>query len=75
MQGYEIHERFIPNRYIHQKQLPKLFNYVCGNLNNFSPNYHYWQEQFELVKQLSIVLNWKKRNSLSIVGKIYEKVE
>ena len=48
-----------------EKNLSDLYNFVCGNLLNYTPNYLYWQEQYELVKHLNIVINWKKKKYAS----------
>ena len=71
MQRYQVHQRFIQKKVIRESQLNALYNFVCGNLLNYTHNYLYWQEQYELVKQLNIVINWKQRKN---IGKTVEKI-
>ena len=56
-----------------ENNLSDLYNFVYGNLLNYTPKYLYWQEQYELVENLNIVINWRKKN-MPPVGKIYEKI-
>ena len=74
MQRHQIHQRFVCGLLMRISHINSLYNYVCGNLLNYTPNYSYWEEQYELVKQLNIVMNWKKKNNMPPVGKIYEKI-
>ena len=60
---YQTHNRFIQGHVMRENNLSDLYNFVCGNLLNYTPNYLYWQEQYELVENLNIVINWRKKNA------------
>ena len=75
MEGWIAHKKFLEKRFIQRfkDKLKSLCNYVCGSLNNYTPNYSYWQEQYDFVVQLNHVIRWRERNGLLPIGRLNEK--
>ena len=70
MEGWIAHEKFLEKTFIHKNKLKSLYNYVCGNLYNYTPNYFYWQQQYDLAVQLNHVIRWRERNGLLPIGRL-----
>ena len=61
MSGYIFFEAFKNSKYIHKEDLPKMVNYICGNLSSdHSPNYRYFYNQYSYSNKAFIVCRWKK---------------
>ena len=59
VQGFQIHEKFERGEYIESYYVHQLVNYICGNLNCWTPNRIYWEEQYNYCNKLNIVIKWK----------------
>ena len=46
--------------YVHEDDLNEIQNYICGNLNSWSPNQSYWYEQYNVCIKLYHVYKWRK---------------
>ena len=67
------HKKFLEKLFIHKDKVHLLYNYICGNLNFYTPNYSYWREQYDLVTTLMIVIRWREKNGLLPIGRLNEK--
>ena len=66
MSGYLIFEAFENGISIHEDDLPKMVNYICGNLNgsSYNPNYKYFYNQYSYSYKTFIVYRWKKARGM-----------
>ena len=60
MDEYLLYEAFERGQYINEKDLPKVTNYICGNLISWSPNRSYFECQYNYVTKLKIVCKGSK---------------
>ena len=54
---FEKYENF---EYVNEIELKHVINYICGNLNSFTLNYHYWYDMYSYTSKNLIVLRKKK---------------
>ena len=69
MAGFQIHEMFEEGHYIHDFYIGELVNFICGNLNYWTPNRRYWEKQYHYCNKLCIVIRWRKRKGLCPIAK------
>ena len=69
MEGCLLFQRFENGKFIDEKDLPKMVNYICGHLNSWSPNQFYFYEQNDLAILAKIVCRWRRENCLFRVQK------
>ena len=74
MQGFQIHEKFERGEYIESCYVHQLVNYICGNLNCWTPNHIYWEEQYNYCNKLSIVIKYKIARGLPACAKKGEMI-
>ena len=72
---HEIFQRFENYRDITEGKVKILRNYVCAQINSWSPNFEYYEEIYNELNELCLVIQWRKRNGLLAKGKRVEKVE
>ena len=46
---------------VYKDDLNEIQNYICGNLNSWSPNRCYWYEQFNICAKLYDVCKWREK--------------
>ena len=69
MNQYTLYEAFDKGHYIHQDALCKVTNYISSNLISWSPNYSFWEAEYNYITKLMIVCSWKKKYGLSLMAK------
>ena len=74
MSEYSLCEAFDKSHYIHHEYLPKVINYICGNLISWSPNCSFWEAEYKYATKLQIVCNWKKKHGLPTMAKKGEAI-
>ena len=72
MMGFEIHEKIERGEYI--EIYDELINYICGNLNSWTPNRSYWKRQYNYTTKLIFVINWRKSKGLPARAKKGEMI-
>ena len=73
--GYQIFEKFEKENYIHIDKLPRMTNYICGNLNSvYCQNYKYWYNQYSYSSKAYIVCRWRQKKGLQPVAKWGEAI-
>ena len=55
--------------YIEEVNIGSIVNYICMNLNSWSPNHCYWQKQYHIVTKLCSVCRWRRENGARPIGK------
>ena len=58
MSRYKAFENY---EYVYKDDLNEIQNYICGNLNSWSPNRCYWYEQFNICTKLYDVCKWREK--------------
>ena len=53
--GYKVFEDFENGKCIYQEDLKYLTDHICGNLNNWSPNYPLWYSMYSYSSKAYIV--------------------
>ena len=74
MLDYQIHKKFERRENIASFYVDQLVNYICGNLNNWTPNRSYWEEQYNYCNKLRIVIRWKIAKGLPAKAKKDETI-
>ena len=69
MNEYTLYEAFDKGRYIHLEYIPKVHNYIAGNLISWSPNCSFWQAEYNYATKLHHVCNWKKECGMRPMAK------
>ena len=72
--GYQIFDEFESGNYVHLEDLKHMNNYICGNLNNWTPNYRFWYNMYSYSTKAYIVCCWRQSKGLSLVKKWSEAV-
>ena len=57
---YDLFKKFENNEYASEQDLKKITDYICGNLNNWTPNYHYWYNMYSYTSKAYIVCQWRE---------------
>ena len=60
--------------YINLEDLPRITNYICGHLISCSPNWSYFEIQYNYISKLTIVCNCKKKRGSPICSKKGEEI-
>ena len=72
--GYKVFEDFENGKYIHQEDLNYLSDHICGNLNNWMPNYPFWYNMYSYSSKAYIVCQWRQSKGLVPVAKWGEAI-
>ena len=64
MLGCQINDMFDEGKYINEFYVDELVNYICGNLNSWTPNRWYWERQYNYCNKLRITIRWRKSRGL-----------
>ena len=73
--AHKIFQRFENDGDITEGEVKILRNYACAQINSWSPNLEYYEEIYNELNELFLVIQWRKRNGLLAKGKRGEKVE
>ena len=57
---YALFKKFENEKYISIEDLPQISDYICRNLNNWTPNYHYWYNMYSYTSKAYIVCRWRE---------------
>ena len=74
MADYLIFEEFEDGKYIHEEDIPKMVNYICGHLISWLPNVSYFECQYNYATKAKIVCTWKRKRSLTPCAKNGEAI-
>ena len=70
MSELSLHESFQNGKYIEEKDIKKVLNYIAGNLISWSPNRSYWYTQYNYATKLCIMfVGGEKREVFSLLPK------
>ena len=70
MSELSLHESFQNGKYIEEKDIKEVLNYIAGNLISWSPNRSYWYTQYKCATKLSIMfVGGEKREVFSLLPK------
>ena len=58
MSRYKAFENY---EYVYKDDLNEIQNYICGNLNSWSPNRSYWYKQYNICTKLYDVCKWREK--------------
>ena len=61
--GYRLNINFDEGKFIYERDLEVLNKYICSNLVGLNSN-RYWNEQYNNLNKLYIVINWCKNKLL-----------
>ena len=59
--GARAHNKFKNEEYLDFNELKYMVDFICGNLNSWTPNYKYWYNQYCYSSKAFIVLKKKKK--------------
>ena len=62
--SWAIYESFEDGDYILEENIKLVTDFICGNLNNWSPNRSYYQAQYNYATRLYHVCRWRRKSSL-----------
>ena len=71
--GYRLNNSFDEGKFIHERDIEELNKYICSNLAGLNSN-RYWNEQYNYLNKLYIVISWHKKKSLIPVAKKGEAI-
>ena len=71
--GYRLNNSFDEGKFIHERDIEELNKYICSNLVGLNSN-RYWNEQYNYLNKLYIVISWRKKKSLIPVAKKGEAI-
>ena len=74
MDEYQLFLNFERGDYINESDLPKVTNYVCGQLMSWSPNRSYFECQYNYLTKLKAVCRWKRKRGLPCRSKKGETI-
>ena len=69
-----MYEFFENGNYINESDLPLVSNYICSDLNSWSPNWCYCEKQYHILTKLYIVCKWRKENGFRSLAKKGETI-
>lgn len=59
--SWTMYESFENGDYIHEENIKLVTDFICANLNNWSPNRSYYQAQHNYATKLYHVCKWRKQ--------------
>ena len=65
---------FESGKYVCYEDLKHMCNYICSNLNNWTPNYRFWYNMYSYSSKAYIVCRWRESKGLSPVAKWGEAI-
>ena len=71
---YLLFKKFENKEYISLTDLPKINDHICLNLNNWTPNYHYWHNMYSYASKAYIVCDWKEERGRRPISKWEEAI-
>ena len=74
---YDLFKKSEKKEYVHINDLPKINDHIWLNLNNWTPNYHYWYNMYSYTSKAYIVCRWREekgREPIARWGKQFVKI-
>ena len=72
--SWAMYESFENGDYILEENIKLVTDFICGNLNNWSPNRSYYQAQYNYATKLYHVCRWRRKRSLRLIAKKGEAI-
>ena len=72
--SYALFEKFENGNYVSQENLKLIGNFICENLNGWSPNKSYYYTQWNYSIKLYDVCLWRKKNGFRPIAKKGEAI-
>ena len=72
--GLQVFKDFESGKCVHYEDLNHMCNHICGNLNNWTPNYGFWYNIYSYSSKAYIVCRWRESKGLSPVAKWGEAI-
>ena len=67
--SWAMYESFENGDYILEENIKLATDFICDNLNNWSPNRSYYQAQYNYTTKLYHVCRWRRKRRLRPVAK------
>ena len=74
MSELSFDESFQNGKYIEEKDMKKVLNYIASNLISWSPNRSYWYMQYNYATKLYHVCQWRKKRGFRPITKKGENI-
>ena len=74
MSELSFDKSFQNGKYIEEKDMKKVLNYIASNLISWSPNRSYWYMQYNYAKKLYHVWQWRKKRGFRPIAKKGENI-
>ena len=71
---YALFKKFKNEEYVSKNDLTQIADYICGNLNNWTPNYHYWYNMYSYTSKAYIVCRWREERGHQPITKWGEAI-
>ena len=71
---YALFKKFKNEEYVSKNDLTQIADYICGNLNNWTPNYHYWYNMYSYTSKAYIVCRWREKRGHRPIAKWGEAI-
>ena len=69
MGEYLLFEAFERGEYIHEQDIKKVTNYICGHLVSWWPNRSYFECRYNYATTLYVVCKWKRKHEFAAFAK------
>ena len=66
---YAPFKKFKNEEYVSKNDLTQITHSICGNLNNWTPNYHYWYNMYSYTSKVYIVCWWREERGHRPIAK------
>ena len=70
----KVYEQYKKGNFTVEWTLPYLENYTLGNMYGYSPYYFYWYSEYDEIKNLYFVIQWRKERNLLPCARLVEKI-
>ena len=60
-----LFKKFENEEYVSKNDLAQITDYICGNLNNWMPNYQYWYNMYSYTSKAYIVFGGEKKEVIN----------
>ena len=71
---YDLFKKSEKKEYVHINNLPKINDHICLNLNNWTPNYHYWYNMYSYTSKAYIVCRWREEKGREPIARWGEAI-
>ena len=72
--GFQVFEKFEAGKFVYEEDHKHMTNHICGNLNNWTPNYKFWYNMYSYSSKVYMVCRWRKSRGLPPVAKWGEAI-